>query len=530
MKKLINWLKIIDDNLLTALLVFFIFAIPLYPKFPFKIIEYTYIAIRIEDFYIVFLTFVFAIQLIRKKVKINTRLLIPILLFWLVVFISFIINAYFEKTIRVINVGFLHAARRVEYMMIFFIAASTIKSAKIFKILLYSLIISFALVNLYGIGQRFLGFPAVSTMNPEFARGHILYLTPEARVSSTFGGHYDLAMYLVFIIPIVLGLFFSVKSNIRFLLLVAVFLAIFVLVLTVARASFIAYLVSTIFFLVFVRKFKYLVLILLITSAIVFTNKDLTKRFQKTLQIKQILVNEETGQVFLPQTITSKELPLGSLYLPLKNKKSVKKNATGKINTVSSSSATISAEIAEFKKKAATEAITEDAKKTKKILNPTEEAKLIASFSALLKPVLSVVCDISCSTRLQVEWPRALAAFLNNPFIGSGPSSITEATDNDFLRWLGEFGLFGTIIFLYIIFYIIFYIFVNARKSTHSYKLLLYAVPFSVFGLLITALYFDTFEASKVTYVFWYTVGIFFGLLALNKSKKRSREINNYEK
>ena len=44
--------------------------------------------------------------------------------------------------------------------------------------------------------------------------------------------------------------------------------------------------------------------------------------------------------------------------------------------------------------------------------------------------------DRSMSIRLNVEWPRAMRAFYKNPLLGTGYSSITLATDNDYLRAL----------------------------------------------------------------------------------------------
>src|SRR5205814_2283829 len=46
--------------------------------------------------------------------------------------------------------------------------------------------------------------------------------------------------------------------------------------------------------------------------------------------------------------------------------------------------------------------------------------------------------DRSTSIRLNVEWPRAVRALTKNPLLGTGYSSITLATDNDYLRALGE--------------------------------------------------------------------------------------------
>lgn len=510
MKKLFKLLKILDDNLLVGFLAFFIFFIPLYPKFPFKIVNYTYVAIRAEDFFLVFFVLIFLVQLIRRKIKLNCQLLWAVLIFWSMVFFAYIYGAYINRTIEFPHLGFLHFARRVEYMIVFFIAASSIKSKKQFQIILYSLIVSLFIVNLYGLGQRFLNFPAVQTMNPEFARGHLLHLTPEARLSSTFAGHYDLAAYLVFLIPIVMGIFLSVKNKSKYLILLVILLSIFILTLTVSRISFFAYLISIALFLIISRKFKCFIFIMLFTLLITYLTGDLMTRFKKTFQLKQILVNEKTGEVFIPQKITTKELPAGSIYIELKKTKKPIKTLTGtkKIDTETSL-------LKDFKKQVAQEKIIKDISRTKKLLTASEEAKLVASISAFLKAIPSIVTDISFSTRLQVEWPRAIIAFLNNPFLGTGPSSLTEATDNDYLRWLGEFGFLGFAAFLYVLFKIVQFIIVNTKKANTSDKPLFYGLIFAILGILINAIYIDVFEASKVAYIFWYIAGVYYAALPL---------------
>ena len=55
--------------------------------------------------------------------------------------------------------------------------------------------------------------------------------------------------------------------------------------------------------------------------------------------------------------------------------------------------------------------------------------------------------DRSTNIRLNVEWPRAIRAFSKNPLLGTGYSSISLATDNDYLRALGEVGFLGFISF-----------------------------------------------------------------------------------
>lgn len=494
MNRLIKLLRTLDKNLIKILLIFFIFFIPLYPKFPFKIVNYTYVAIRLEDIYVAVLTGLFLIQLIRKKILLNKLFLKPIFIFWLIVFLSYLSGSYVMKTITYPYLGFLHAARRVEYMIIFFIAASVIKSRKDFIVLFSSLLLSLFLVNLYGLGQRFLGFPAVSTMNPEFARGHLLYLTPEARLASTFAGHYDLAAYLVLAIPLVWGLFFVLKKRKVFVLLLA-FLSIFILILTASRISFVAYIISTPLFLIFLKKYRYVIFVVVVSLLMSSFSRDLTKRFLKTVQIRQILFNEKTGQVYVPQKITTKELPAGSLVYKLKGQE---KDTT---------------ESAAFR-----DALLREATMGGKLLTASEQALLTASLSANIKPMSGVVYDISFATRLQVEWPRAIKAFLKNPLLGTGPSSITESTDNDYLRWLGEFGILGFSTFLLIIFQLVKFIFESIKKIEKTNQPLFYSVLFSIFGLLINASYIDVFEASKVAYILWYTLGIYVGVLTLKRT------------
>ena len=493
MAKLIKWLSWLDNNLVKILTVGFIFLIPLYPKFPLKFIDYTYISIRLEDIYVALMTLIFVIQLLRKKVSLNKQFLTLILLFWLATMLSFLWGAYIQKTVIYKHLGFLHSLRRIEYSVVFFIITSTIKSKKDFLFYVISIMTALITVCLYGIGQKFFGLPAVQTMNPEFAKGHILYLTPEARVSSTFAGHYDLAAYLVFFLPISLGIYLWKRKIAYFLIFV---LALFTLTLTASRSSSLAYLLSICSFLIYLRKFKMLLFVITLSIGLSFTTNNLSSRWAQALRVKQIYVNEQTGQVVIPQKMTTKELPAGTLYMEIDK-------ATEKTT--------------EQTRKLLTEKIIEDlrdeAKKSGNTLTASEEAQMAATISAGLKPVSTVVSDISFATRIQVEWPRAIKAFLKNPILGSGPSSITEATDGDYFRWLGEVGLIGTSIFLFLLFSIVKLIRQKINTFTLSEKYIYFGFIFGLFGLLLNAVYIDVFEASKVAYTFWTVSGIIVGSL-----------------
>src|SRR5574340_1068264 len=98
MKKLFDLLKWTDDHLIPILVGIFIFLIPLYPKLPLHMINYTYIALRVEDIYMAVLILIFLIQLLRKKVQFKSQFFILFSLFWLVVFASYYWGYYVAHT------------------------------------------------------------------------------------------------------------------------------------------------------------------------------------------------------------------------------------------------------------------------------------------------------------------------------------------------------------------------------------------------------------------------------------------------
>ncbi len=498
MKKLLSWLKWLDNNILHVLLTLFLFIIPLYPKLPFQRVEYTYISIRLEDLFVALLYLIFLIQVIRRKVRLKPKFLILFVLFWAAVAVSYYNGFYLQHTIRINQVGLLHALRRLEYMSVFFIAVSVIDSKKRFFYYLNVFFISLLLINLYGLGQRFLNFPAVQTMNAAFARGMILYLTPEARISSTFGGHFDLSAYLVFTIPILLGCYLLSKNKKKYFVLFV--LSLIILLYTASRIAFIAYILSVTLYLLTNKKFRLWFLVLLLTGVLLYMTGDLTKRFLQTFQIKRVLVNQQTGGLIIDQKMSPKELPAGGFEIPgFANKKKL-----------------TSQEQAQLQKQIlliAQQQAIQEASQEGRILSEKELTNRTTQIASFINPEKKILCDISCATRLQIEWPRAIAAFSLNPILGAGPSSITEATDNDYLRWLGEFGLLGTILFLVILASLIGYIIKSLKQAPPYERYLLLGFLFGMFGLMINAAYIDVFEASKVAFIFWCIAGFFVGFV-----------------
>lgn len=506
MKKLLSWLGWVDTNLVHIAFIFFIAAISLLPKLPVQYVEYTYIRIRLDDVLPFFVTGIFLIQWARRKINLNRALLIPIFLFWMAVFISFYWGYNVIGTIPwpKLNVGLLHALRRIQYMMVFFVAASVIISEKRFFTYLRVYFVTLFLVSAYALAQKFLGFCSFQSMNPAYADGRCLILNAADRINSTFGGHFDLAAYITFSIPIVIGYYFYTNKK-RYVLLFALILMI--LFYTAARSSFGAYVASVTLFLLILRKFKFLLFTVVLSVILLLITGDMTDRLMQTFQVKTVFVNTNTGLQKIDQKITLDELPAGNSVIPF----------LGTVKSQPPESA-VEAKIRVF----AMEQVIADAEKKGVKLSDEEVNKLSAEMAKFVKPQQLLFCDISCSTRLQVEWPRAILAFKNSPVVGTGPSSITEATDNDLLRWLGEFGLLGTSLFLFILAAVCRKVYKLAKRSENAVRPVYYGFIFGTAALIINGIYIDVFEASKVAYNFWTVSGMFVGMATLyvKKSKK----------
>ena len=131
--------------------------------------------------------------------------------------------------------------------------------------------------------------------------------------------------------------------------------------------------------------------------------------------------------------------------------------------------------------------------------------------------------DRSTNIRLNVEWPRALRAFYKNPLLGTGYSSITLATDNDYLRALGETGIIGFFAFA-LVFLRVMVQFLKSypfERFLSGENLALTAGLFgSLPGLFVNAFFIDIFEASKFAIVFWFLIGV---AIKLTEERKHGR-------
>ncbi|MDP3998019.1 MAG: O-antigen ligase family protein [bacterium] len=510
MKKFFNFF---DDHILKIGIAFLLVFIPLYPKLPLLDIRNTWVYIRIEDFLVLTLVFIWFVQLLRKKVSLWSPLSAPIFIYWIIGGISLLYSLIFLAP-HLANffpsVAVLHYFRRIEYMIPAFIAVSTIKSLRDVKH--YAIIIALTLlgVTFYGFGQRYLGFPAYLTMNEEFSKGIPLYLPPTARLTSTFAGHYDLAIFLVFTIVFVGSLIFGFRNKLaKFGLFILGFFALVLLLFTASRISFSVYLLA-ISLMLYLQKKRWLIVPVIIGSLVLMSVvSGASERFAKTFRIQKVVYNSKTGEpiAVLEETPPTPEgeteptpppeenLPLGSGFLPVP---SLDKN------TEATTVATIRRSVIAS-------------------LKTASSSSEIATISGEFLIRRTIVYDISFTTRFQGEWPRALEAFRRNPVLGSGYSSISLATDNDYLRALGETGVMGFLSFLSILGVAVL-VLRRAFKfaATPFEKSILIGVGAGLFGLLLNATLIDVFEASKVAFTFWMILGITVGMASLGKKPTSS--------
>jgi hypothetical protein len=548
MKKIISW---VSDNLFLLFTIFFLLFIPLYPKLPLIDIKNTWVYIRAEDFFVALGLLVWFVQLVRGKVSLKTPLTLPIMIFWIFGAFATIhaVLIVFPTLANVFsNVAFLSFLRRIEYISLFFIAYSAIRDRKLIPLIVLVLTVTLLAVAAYGFGQRYLGFPAYLTMNEEYAKGVPIILSSDSRVPSTFAGHYDLAAYLVLVVPILASMIFGFRNWIvRFILAASVGIGFALMFMTVSRVSFFVLFVA-LAAVVFFQKRKLFFLaipVALIFFLIVLTSfsSNLFDRFGNTLKEVDVLVDANTGdpighvktvqtQSYADKLILEREfaepsdllikerdplLASASAIVPLielppdviavvppdtSNGENLPQG-TGYVNLTL---APVQSRIPVFFYE-----VTD---------NNAQTSEYVTMFVGNFLVKKALAYDLSFTTRFQGEWPHAIEAFKRNVLFGSGYSSISLAIDNNFLRILGEIGLLGLLSFVGI--FVVAGVY--ARKilpSIESPVIRSFVVGYfaGVIGLFLNAVLIDVFEASKIAYMLWLLMGIVIGILHISQQK-----------
>lgn len=520
MQKLLKWFKPsltwLDDHILEYLAFALLIFIPIYPKIPLVDLIPGYIVrLRLDDILVGLAFLIWLIWLIRKKVSLKGNpLLIPISVYLAVGFLSSLSAIFITKTvpqdeIHVAKLS-LHFVRRIEYISVFFIFFSSIKTLAQIKKYVYVAAIVLLAVSIYGFGQKYLYWPAFSTMNREFSKGVKLYLTEHARVLSTFGGHYDLAAYLMVVLTLFIPLITVVKKWFHKIIFLAATLAGFwLLILTVSRTSFLAYLVSitVVFALLSTKKgllwaaVNYLIVIF-ISLGIMISFGDLSDRFAHVLKLDRFKASALLKPV-------KKEPPkgAGTAYLEVGSKSDIPPTTQKPTSGVQTARpADVYEEVPEF--------------------GAQESLPATLAAKARVYSQTAVQYDLSTGIRLDYTWPKAIQGFSRNPLLGSGYSTLTkrniedfteaESTDNDFLRALGETGLLGFLSFFGTIGFVCVYSLTRFKKIVDPFYATIVAGLFAAtIGLLVNAVYIDVFEASKVAYTFWIMVAILIATVQL---------------
>ncbi len=462
---------LLSNRIIFYLLIFLVFFIPLYPKFPLLNIPGTFVAIRLEDMLIGFTLGIWLISNASKFRKYLSQTIFQVFLaFFLIAGLSVmsaIIVTYFVQP----HLALLHWVRRIEYMSIFFIAATSIRSEIQVKQIIKIMLVVSALVVLYGFGQIWFDFPVISTTNREFSKGLILYLTNNARVNSTFAGHYDLAVYLSIILMIIPSLFFYTKKYYEKISLTFLGIACFALLgLTAARVSFVATILGLVLVFWLNNKKLLVVGVIFLSMALVVVIPELRHRLVATITVNLL---EGGGPKYNPPAGTV------TIFTPERSLP-----------------------------EASREALLEKAKK--EATSPSSTKKTIPVDTVPGEPTNPTELGVyrSFGIRFNVEWPRALNAFYKNPLLGTGYSSISLATDNDFLRALGETGLLG-FVSLTLIFYLIIKSELRFIAANFGYgKFIVTGIVCAITVVLISGLFIDVLEASKIAGTLWLLLGV----------------------
>ena len=536
------------QNLLLIIASFLLAFIPLYPKIPlFDVLPGYIVRVRVEDVLVLVAFVYYLIQLWRHKLDFKNQLTPWIFAYLGVASLSILSAVFLIKTIPIelIHIGksVLHLFRYTEYFALFFIMFSAIKKPKDLKVVFYALALTVVAIVIYGYGQRYWYWPVFSTMNREFSKGIVLYLTEHARVQSTFGGHYDLAAYLVIVLPIFYLLAVNAQKKWPKIGLHTVhLLGLWLLVMSASRTSFIAYLGAVMVGLLllalkpskfwqkvflFVRQsMAYLFLVALMMFVF---GADMRERLEQVLQAYPTTFKTyQKSQEFLAKQVEFLSDP--------------------------------AARIRELREKMKpSNGVAFDNTQLDSVLTPTDQQPVAKKPVDVYVDVPDRVPDASSSSgytekprtwspnalkyglsfaiRLDELWPNALKGFAKNPLLGSGYATLNkkefqqfteaESTDNNFLRTLGETGLFGFITFYGTVLVLLMVLYRNQKNSSDK-QLQMANIAFiaASIGLLLNATYIDVFASSKVAFTYWALAGaiLAYNNFAVTKNVKKTKK------
>lgn len=428
MNELATHIGRLSGSLLKYLVAAILIFIPLYPKFPSFNVSGTYVAIRAEDFLIGISFIVFCIHIVFAKSKPKLPLMLPVVTFFIVGLVSLYSANFVTHSVSPL-ISLLHLFRRFEYICVFYLVYFVAHSNLLNRRFLMQLFLLPPLgVFLFGLGQLYLNFPVISTMNEEFSKGVALTMRPGVQLASTFSGHYDLAIYLAMILVVLISWFCVVTNNkARVVTLVSFVLLLWLFVQAGSRIGYFGLTLAALLTPLLHKKPKLSLIFGGLVVASVALSPNLTARIFNLLKVVELKLES-------------------SIIRPIY---------------------------------------------AQEVARPIQQ-------------------DRSTSIRFDVEWPRAMRAFYKNPFLGTGYSSISLATDNDYLRALGEVGLLGLIAFLSLLVALARGVIMRINSKNKLDAVISRSAVGIIVVMCVSALFLDVFAASKIAIIFWSYLGLAF--------------------
>lgn len=553
-----------DDHGVTVFAAILILLIPLWPKIPiFSPIEQYIVRVRLEDFVVLIAVIFTGVQLLRKKVKLDKTITIMMGAYAIAGLLSLVSAVFLTKTIPLqflhIAKSGLHFFRYMEYFSVFFVAYAGVRNKKDVRLLLKLLVITVLAVSFYGYMQKFFYWPVYSTMNREFSKGIRLVLTEFARIQSTFAGHYDMAAYLVIVLPIILSLGMMARNWKRKAALLVAFAAGFwLMVMSASRIPFAAILFGSSLVILLhallkkklVAKFTFLTTRsaffgIFLVAMLYYFGQNMLDRIGNAISTADNpininkLIDDALDPLPIPQSTQllawlpkSAALPDNSQPAPDQEEALIAQVVSmGDLPPVPKNPTPTPAT---DRPRDVYQDIPEPVETTEVLADGTVQRTVIHKTRVYSDCALEH--ELSLCIRLESLWPWALQSFSTNPVFGTGYATlnkqfvdeftIADSTDNNYLRTLGETGLAGFITFYGLCLFLVITTGIQIKRNINVFDR---AVNIGFFagsiGLLINATYIDVFAASKVAYTFWFFAGLVRAnqLLALAPVPKKKR-------
>lgn len=477
--------------------------------------------IRIEDFLVAMMLLVTIYTVYTRRdyyLRLQTILKTPVarlIILWLgVVAISTIYNSLFSQS----WVGLLFVLRFIEYIVFFFCAALFTRSWYSVKVAFSAVSFSSIFISLWAIlqGMGFIG---------GFGGGFYgyTYIQGTDRAFASFSGPYELAGFLIMVIPLLIG-FCVVERRLlwRWVYAVSILLSIVALGFSGSRLPIIAGAISIPFFLLVRHDKRFSILIIAVTILMVvvppLVSKTLVERYGLFTQgVENISLREKILPTAIP-TVTATPIP----------------------TSIPTATPTVTPRVTPFLSVVTPQPTVQESVPSESPVPPTEPSGItntptetrVSTATPTLAPVVTVTPvipepsittvplvqsiidaisekDTSFGWRLQETWPRAFNSLSDNWLLGSGMGSLGVGLDGEFITLLGETGVIGLALFGLLFMIIGWSLITRIRKSNSAeMKIIIAAVGVMVIALCINGLFADIFRASKVAMLLWFLLGV----------------------